>query len=309
MERLHEGTSSERRAYLENNLPVTQAMSNALTFDVEDYFQVSAFAGQIDPSDWDSHDSRLEANMAKILGLLDERGCRATFFILGWVALKHPQVVAQIAACGHEIACHSHKHRLVYQMTPEEFREDTYSAKSALEDVSGQPVIGYRAPSFSITSQSMWALDVLAKLGFSYDSSIFPVRHPNYGMPGAPASPFRVDSASGSIVEFPLPTISFAGRRSPFGGGAYFRLLPYWYTRWAIRFVNQTGNRQVCVYLHPWELDPAQPRISANWSARIRHYLGLRGVAGKLKSLLRDFEFRPLREVAEQFRELDVLRS
>jgi polysaccharide deacetylase family protein (PEP-CTERM system associated) len=282
-------------------------MRNALTFDVEDYFHVSAFAAEVSYADWDSHASRLESNTERLLALLDENGCRATFFVLGWVGDRHPQVVTRIAARGHEIACHSQQHRLVYEMTREEFREDTRRAKAVLEDISGQQVRGYRAPSFSITPRSVWAFEILVELGFTYDSSIFPVRHPNYGMPSAPAFPFRVRVPVGGIVEFPMPTVEFRGHRSPFGGGAYFRLLPYWYSRWAIRFVNDKKHLPVCIYLHPWELDPDQPRVRASASARLRHYLGLRGVRDKLKRLLCDFEFHSLGEIADELRFQETL--
>jgi len=195
---------------------------------------------------------------------------------------------------GHEIACHSLRHKTVYHMTPCEFREDTRRAKQLLEDLIGLPIRGYRAPSFSITKDSLWALTVLAELGFAYDSSIFPVKHANYGIPEASRAPFRVETPAGSIVEFPMTTLELAGRRSPFAGGAYFRFLPYWYTRWGIRYLNAQENRPVCVYLHPWELDPEQPRISASLTSRARHYLGLRGTPAKFRNLIHDFEFSPL---------------
>ncbi len=266
-------------------------MKNALTFDLEDYYHVSAFGDIFQMGDWSSCESRLQRNTEKILQWLDDRGCQATFFVLGWVAEHYAEVVSRIAECGHEIACHSYQHRLVYEMSPEEFREDTHRAKSLLEDVCGRPVVGYRAPSFSVNLKSFWALELLAELGFIYDSSIFPVDHPNYGMPQAPRFPFLVDTPTGSLVEFPMPTLEFAGMRSPLGGGAYLRVLPYVYTRWGIRFINERESQPVCVYLHPWELDPDQPRIPGNLTSRIRHYIGLRGVETKLRSLLLDFEF------------------
>lgn len=269
-------------------------MKNALTFDVEDYFQVGAFADQIKTEQWGSYPSRLGANMAKILAMLAEHNCLATFFVLGWVAETHPEVIVQIAKGGHEVACHSHRHRRVFEMTREEFREDTRKAKQMLEDVSGKKVCGYRAPSFSINQDSLWAFDILAELGFTYDSSIFPVKHPNYGMSAISRLPFVVDTAHGPLVEFPMPTLEFAGRRSPFGGGAYLRLLPYWYTRWAIRYLNHREGRPVCTYIHPWEIDPEQPRLRGSLAARLRHTLGLRGLEVKLRNLLRDFEFCPL---------------
>lgn len=269
-------------------------MRNALTIDLEDYYHVSAFRDSIDPGQWNSQESRVQANTAALLNWLDEAGCKATFFTLGWLAEQHPHVVRSVAAHGHEIACHSLRHRTVYEMTPEEFREDTHKAKQLLEDVSGMPVRGYRAPSFSITEDSFWALTVLAELGFTYDSSIFPVKHANYGVPKASRAPFRVDTPSGPIIEFPMTTLEFAGKRSPFAGGAYFRILPYWYTRWGIRFLNHKESRPVCVYLHPWELDPQQPRMDGGFTARWRHYLGLRSTSVKFRALIREFEFCPL---------------
>ena len=275
----------------------TGTMKNALSFDLEDYYHVSAFAEQISAEEWQNFASRVERNTNAVLELLADSGQRATFFTLGWVAEKYPQLIRQIADASHEIACHSHRHRLIYQMTPQEFLEDTYRAKNVLEQAGNQLVRGYRAPSFSLTENSLWAFNVLAELGFTYDSSIFPVRHPNYGMPAAPRTPFRVDTPFGPIVEFPMPTLELAGRRSPIGGGAYLRLLPYWYTRWAMRYLNRSEQRPVCVHLHPWELDPEQPKMQGRLTARIRHYIGLRGVQKKLRRMLRDFEFAPMGEL------------
>jgi len=269
-------------------------MQNALTIDLEDYYHVSAFHDSMDSGQWNLQKSRVERNTDLLLDLLDEAGHKATFFTLGWVAEQHPQVVRRVAERGHEVACHSLRHRLVYEMSLDEFREDTRRAKELLEDVGGSPVRGYRAPSFSVIQESLWALTILAELGFTYDSSIFPVKHANYGMPQAARTPFVVDTPAGPIVEFPMTTLEFAGRRSPFGGGAYFRLLPYWYTRWGIRFLNLRENRPVCVYLHPWELDPEQPRMTGSLTARLRHYLGLRNTPAKFRNLIRDFEFCPL---------------
>lgn len=275
-------------------------MKNALTVDLEDYYHVSAFRDSLAQDQWDSQESRIERNTDLLLDLFDKAGCKATFFTLGWVAKQHPHVVRRIAERGHEIACHSLRHRIVYEMSPEEFREDTLRAKELLEDVSGSPVRGYRAPSFSITQNSLWALTILAELGFAYDSSIFPVEHLNYGIPNASRSPFRVETPAGSIVEFPMTTLEFAGHRSPFGGGAYLRFLPYWYTRWGIRYLNARENRPVCVYLHPWELDPEQPRIAGSLTSRLRHHLGLRSTAAKFQNLIRDFEFCPLGVLASR---------
>ncbi|HKM84425.1 MAG TPA: XrtA system polysaccharide deacetylase [Candidatus Acidoferrum sp.] len=275
-------------------------MKNALTIDLEDYYHVSAFSEVMPMGQWNSQSSRVERNTNLLLDLLDEAGCKATFFTLGWVAEQHPQVVRRVAQRGHEVACHSLRHRVVYKMTRAEFRDDTRQAKQLLEDCSGTPVFGYRAPSFSITQDSLWALEVLAELGFKFDSSIFPVKHPNYGMPKASRDPHRIETPSGSIVEFPMTTLELAGLRSPFGGGAYFRLLPYWYTRWGIRFLNERECRSVCVYLHPWELDPEQPRMSGRLTSRMRHYLGLRSTPAKFRCLICDFEFCPLGALVDQ---------
>lgn len=280
-------------------------MRNALSFDVEDYFQVGAFADRVDRSDWDRFPSRVTANTEKILKLLAEVDCRATFFVLGWVAEKHPHLIRRIAACGHEVGCHSSAHRRVFEMSPAEFREDSRRAKQSLEDACGRAMQGYRAPSFSITHASLWAFEILAELGFTYDSSIFPVQHPNYGMPDGPRFPFSVKTNAGTIVEFPMPTLSVAGLRAPLAGGAYLRILPYRYTRWGIRFLNEREERPVCVYVHPWELDPEQPRMKGGRTARLRHYLGLRGTERKLRRLLRDFEFAPLGTLVAECQELD----
>lgn len=273
---------------------------NALSIDLEDYFHLTAFSTHADPRAWDACASRLEHNTERTLELLDAHGCRATFFSLGWVAEKYPRLIRRISEAGHEIACHSHAHQFVYELSVAAFREDTRRAKRALEDASGAVVRGYRAPSFSITRGSLWALEVLAETGFAYDSSIFPVRHPNYGMPCAPRFPFRVRTSHGSLVEFPMATLALGSRRSPLGGGAYLRLLPYWFTRWGIRFVNEHERQPTCVYLHPWELDPDLPRLSGSLTSRIRTYVGLRSVEAKMHRLLSDFVFVTLWELVQQ---------
>ena len=277
-------------------------MKNAATIDLEDYYQVSAFAHGRDSRDWDSHASRMQYSTAKLLDILDAANRRATFFTLGWAAEKYPELVRHIAARGHEIACHSNLHRLVHAMTPAEFREDTLEAKKVLEQASGTAVLGYRAPSFSISPTSLWAFEVLAELGFTYDSSIFPIKHANYGMPRAPRFPFTIATASGPIVEFPMPTLRMGNARAPLGGGAYLRLLPYWFTRWGIRFINEKEDRPACIYLHPWELDSEQPRMSGSLSSRLRHYLGLRGAEAKFRALLQDFEFQPLGALIDELK-------
>jgi polysaccharide deacetylase family protein (PEP-CTERM system associated) len=271
-------------------------MKNALSFDLEDYYHVNAFES-VNREKWGEYTSRVVQSTQKVLGLLDEARCKATFFTLGWVAENYPELIREIDARGHEVACHSDKHRRIFEMTAAEFREDTRVAKDRLEQIIGRKIIGYRAPSFSITQASLWAFEILVELGFRYDSSIFPVDHPNYGMRRGPRRPFRVPTARGVIVEFPMPTLSLGGARSPFGGGAYLRLLPYWYTRWGIRFLNEKEGQPACVYVHPWEIDPEQPRMKGSVTARMRHYLGLRGLETKLRGLLRDFEFQSMGEL------------
>jgi len=284
-------------------------MKNAVTIDLEDYYQVSAFSKEAVVEQWDTFASRIEQNTEKLLSIFDEKGTRATFFTLGWVARKHPKMVREIAGRGHEIACHSNVHRSVFTMAREEFREDTLQAKQLLEDIAGVSVRGYRAPSFSIKRNSLWAYEVLAELGFSYDSSVFPIKHPNYGWPRAPRSPFAVRTTSGTIVEFPMPALELAGARAPIGGGAYLRLLPYWYTRWGIQYMNRKEERPACVYLHPWELDSEQPRLRVGLSARMRHYFGLRGTESKFRRVLGDFEMLPLNTLIEELRSSEPSNS
>jgi polysaccharide deacetylase family protein (PEP-CTERM system associated) len=277
-------------------------MKNALTIDLEDYYQVSAFSKNFAVDRWDNYPSRVEHNTAKLLSILDEGNARATFFTLGWVARKYPKLIRKIADNHHEIACHSNVHRSVYAMGAEEFREDTLEAKKLLEDITGEPIRGYRAPSFSITRDSLWAYEILSEIGFSYDSSVFPIKHPNYGWPRAPRFPFTIRTNNGSIIEFPMPTLQLAGVRAPIGGGAYFRLLPYWYTRWGLRYVNLREEQSACVYLHPWELDLEQPRMQGSVSALLRHYFGLRGTESKFRRMLLDFEVQPLNSLIEELK-------
>lgn len=279
--------------------PIEFIVKNALTVDLEDYYHVSAFAGQVDADAWESRSSRVEDNAHRLLELFAAAGVTATFFTLGWVAERYPKLIRQIAEAGHEIACHSHRHKYVYALTRDEFRQDTNQAKQALEDATGYRVVGYRAPSFSITKDSKWAYEILVELGFRYDSSVFPVRHPNYGIPQAPRFPYRVSTPSGDITEFPLSTLDLGGRRSPFGGGAYLRFLPGWYTEWAIRFVNAEESHPVCIYVHPWEIDPQQPRMMGPITSRLRHYMGLGSTERKLRNLLKQFEFCGLEKLLE----------
>ncbi len=259
---------------------------NILSVDVEDYFHVEAFAGRIDRSEWDTYPCRVEANTGRLLDLFDELRVKATFFILGWVAERYPALVREIAARGHETACHSYWHRLVYKLTPDEFRTDSARAKDLIEQSSGQPVMGYRAPSFSITRESAWALDILAELGFRYDSSVFPVRHDFYGVPDAPRAPFRIATAHGPILEFPLPTFRIGPSSNlPVAGGGYLRIFPLWYTALGVRRALRDGL-PVVSYVHPWEVDPDQPRLRAGLKSRLRHYTNLSKMDRRLRRLL-----------------------
>ena len=264
---------------------------NALSVDVEDYFQVSAFERVVPRDTWTTFDSRVTANTHRLLDLFDEAGVKATFFTLGWIAAHHPGLVREIAARGHEIASHGFHHQLVYMLTREQFREDVRAAKATLEDVSGQRVRGFRAPSFSIVSASLWALDVLIEEGYVYDTSIFPVRHDRYGIPDAPRLIHRIDRTSGSIMEMPGSTVRLGKMNVPVAGGGYFRLLPYAVTQWAIRRLNAVDGAPAMFYLHPWEVDPHQPRMAVGTATRLRHYSGLNRTASRLKRLLIDFRF------------------
>jgi len=266
-------------------------IKNALTVDVEDYFQVSAFAESIEQKDWDSHPLRVENNTYKILDMFDESNQKATFFVLGWVAERQKDLVLEIAKRGHEVACHGYSHQLIYNQSKEVFKEETIRAKAILEDIIQQPVLGYRAASYSITEKSKWALDILAETGFVYDSSIFPVRHDRYGMPDTPEHPYKLETPAGhSIIEFPLSTAKIINYRLPIAGGGYFRLYPYWLSKMGLKQINRQ-QKPFIFYLHPWEVDPEQPRIDASWFSRFRHYNNLDKCEDRLKNLLDDFQF------------------
>ena len=266
---------------------------NVMSVDVEDYFQVSAFDGHVSREVWDGLESRVCRNTERLLDIFDRASVTATFFVLGWVAERHPSLVRTIAQAGHEIASHGYGHGLVYEMTPEQFREDVRRAKAVLESVSGTPVLGYRAPSYSITRDSLWALDVLASEGHLYDASIFPIHHDRYGIPDAPRHAHSRRLPHGTIWELPGSTVRWAGHNLPIGGGGYFRLLPYAWTRWGIEYVNRVERKPVMFYLHPWEIDPEQPRIAAPLLSRVRHYRNLEKTEARLRQLLKDFTFGP----------------
>jgi polysaccharide deacetylase family protein (PEP-CTERM system associated) len=270
---------------------------NAMTVDVEDYFHVAALSSVIKREDWSSMEYRAEASTHRLLDLFAECGIKATFFILGWVGKRSPALIRAIHDAGHEVACHGMSHELVYRQTPEIFSAETRDSKAMLEDIVGVPMRGYRAASWSITRQSLWALDIVHDLGFEYDSSIFPIHHDVYGIPGAPKRPGIVSTPLGrQIVEFPPSTANFLGLRVPVAGGGYFRLFPYWLTRQGLHQINREGQG-FNFYLHPWEVDPEQPRIRAGWVSRFRHYTNLSRTHGRLRRLIGEFRFTTVRNV------------
>jgi len=276
-------------------------MLNALTIDVEDYFQVNAFAGHLRQDQWGSYPLRVNHNTRRIMDMLDTFDIKATFFILGWVAERLPELVREIHRRGHEIACHGYGHELVYAIGPKRFRADIRRSKAILEDQCGVRINGYRAPSYSITKQSLWALDILVEEGFSYDSSIFPVLHDVYGIPGGNRFPHEIETQSGSIHEFPLSTMLLKlGRweyRLPIAGGGYLRLLPAPLIGQAIRYLNTCERQPAVVYFHPWEIDPHQPRIKTGFKSRFRHYLNLEKMESKIKYLLNGLSFTAIRDI------------
>lgn len=275
-------------------------MLNALTIDVEDYFQVNAFARQVRFDDWDSYPLRVDVNTLRILDLLDEFGVKATFFVLGWVAERRPCIVKEIRRRGHEVACHGYRHQLIFSIGPVAFREDIRRAKRILEDQSGEVVKGYRAPSYSITGKSLWALDILIEEGFSYDSSIFPVYHDTYGIPDASRFPHSVRRSNGHIDEFPLTTMLLRlgpwHYRLPIAGGGYLRLLPVSLILRGITQINRTDRQPAVLYFHPWEIDPGQPRIRSGWKSCFRHYVNLEKTEGKLRQILSNCRFGTMTE-------------
>ncbi|KQY00406.1 polysaccharide deacetylase [Massilia sp. Root133] len=266
-----------------------QRIRNAMTCDVEDYFQVSAFAPYIDRASWPARECRVEANMDRILGLFERHGVRATFFTLGWIAERYPQVVKRIVAAGHELASHGYGHLRASDQTRAEFANDIRSAKALLEDIGGQAVLGYRAPSFSIGRDNLWALDELLDAGYRYSSSIYPVVHDHYGMPEAPRFAFYPNGTDG-LLEIPITTVQLMGRNLPAGGGGYFRLLPYALSRWMMAKVNREDGQPALFYFHPWEVDPGQPRPEGlGAKARFRHYINIDRMERRIESLARDF--------------------
>jgi polysaccharide deacetylase family protein (PEP-CTERM system associated) len=264
---------------------------NAFSIDVEDYFQVSALAPHFPRTVWESQPCRVERNVDRMLAMLDDSQALATFFTLGWVAERYPELVKRIVAGGHELASHGYGHQRASDLNHDEFFSDVTHSKKILEDLGGQPVIGYRAPSFSIGENNLWALDTLAEAGYEYSSSIYPIRHDHYGMPNAPRFAFRPRSTN-SLLELPVTTIRLFNRNLPAAGGGYFRLLPYQLSRWAINRVNQADGQPCIFYCHPWEIDPEQPRPTGmTLKTRFRHYINLAKTESRLRNLLRDFSW------------------
>lgn len=280
---------------------------NAMTVDVEDYFQVSAFRRAIRYDDWDSMKSRVERNTQQLLDLLSEFNVRGTFFILGWIAERFPSLVRKIQAAGHELGCHSYAHQLIYELTPKEFRADTRRALQAIEDAAGVHVRAYRAPSFSVTPRSAWAIEVLLELGFTLDSSIFPVRHDLYGFVGAPSRPFRICVNGAELTEFPPATMKLGPWTLPVTGGGYLRLLPLGLQLRVLQALA-SRNESFLFYIHPWELDPQQPRLAVPVRARFRHYTGLRRTYRNLRLLLSRFPFGRISDVLGRCSFIDNFR-
>lgn len=270
---------------------------NAMTVDVEDYFHVSAFDGVVPRSTWPTLECRVERNTDRLLTIFDESGIKATFFVLGWVAERYPALVQRIAAAGHEVASHGFAHRLVYDLTPEMFRDDIRRSKGVLEEAAGAAVQGYRAPSYSITPRSLWALDILIEEGFSYDASIFPIHHDRYGIPVSARHPYRLQRSAGELIEVPGSTVQWGPLNMPIAGGGYFRIFPYALTSWGISRINRLEGRPAIFYMHPWEIDPSQPRLPGGLLTRFRHYRNLHATEARLRRLLADFEFGPVNMV------------
>jgi len=269
-----------------------------MSVDVEDYFMVEAFANSISQDSWETRPSRVAMSTLRILDLFDRYSVKGTFFFVGWVAHKFPKLVREVHARGHELACHSYWHRTVYSQTQDEFREDTQAAVRAIEDAAGVKVFGYRAPSWSITKDCLWALDVLAEEGFTYDSSIYPIHHDLYGVPGARRFPYTHRLKDGhSLLEFPPATVQVLGQNLPCAGGGYLRIFPLAYTHWAFRKFQEDYGKRVVVYFHPWELDPDQPRIREKLKSRLRHYTNLDKMTDRLEILLQTYSFQPFREL------------
>ena len=272
--------------------------NNVMSVDVEDYYQVSAFAKSVATNEWEQHESRVVANTQRLLELFSKKNIKATFFVLGWVAEREPQLVKEIHSQGHEVASHGFSHQLIYNQTQEVFRNETIKSKNLLEDLIGEEVLGYRAASYSITKRNLWALDILQEAGFTYDSSIFPIRHDRYGIADAKTTPHELTTPNGGVlIEFPLTTRRLGKFNIPVAGGGYFRLYPYFLTRHFLKAVNKKQDEQFVFYLHPWEVDPEQPRIEASWFSKFRHYNNLEKCESRLSQLMDDFKFSTMKSV------------
>jgi len=278
-------------------------MQHALTVDVEDYFQVSAFANQIDIKDWPNWPLRVEQNTHTLLELFERKDVKATFFVLGWVAERCPELIRAIHKAGHEVASHGMTHQLVYNQKPETFREETFRSKQLIEDIIGEAVYGYRAASYSITPHSLWALETLIDAGFTYDSSIFPVHHDRYGMPGAPLNIHTAQTTNGkSLTEFPLTSAKFFNGRLPVAGGGYFRIYPYFFSKLMLKRAAAEIKQPFIFYLHPWEIDPEQPRVpNSSALSRFRHYTNLSRCLPRLENLIGDFDFTTVKNVIDTY--------
>ena len=271
-------------------------IKNVMTVDVEDYFHVAALAKSISVKDWEKIPSRVESNTKRLLDLYDKYDIKVTFFVLGWVAERFPNLVKEIFQRGHEIASHGYSHQLIYSQSQSVFREETIRSKKILEDITGDAVLGYRAASYSITKKSLWALDILYEEGFKYDSSIFPVRHDNYGIPGFPTEPHLAKTPSGrQIIEYPLATYKMLGQTLPVAGGGYFRIYPYWLSKYFYKRIN-CNNKSFVFYLHPWEIDPEQPRVKASCLSTFRHYRNLDKTEARLTDLVSNFPFTTMKQ-------------
>jgi len=268
-----------------------------MTVDVEDYFHVAAFSDVINVDDWSNYPCRVEKNTDKLLALFDKKGIKSTFFVLGWVAERYPDIVRRISEQGHEVASHGYSHQLVYSQSPEDFKEETHKSKVLLEDQSQQPIEGYRAASYSITAKSLWALDILAELGFKWDSSIFPIHHDRYGMPKSPEKPYKIITSHGDLMEFPLTTAKVLGFSIPAAGGGYFRQYPYFLSKYLFKKASLNQTRPQIFYLHPWEIDVNQPRVEgASLFSRFRHYTNLKRCMPRLEQMVDDFDFGTVSE-------------
>lgn len=273
----------------------------AMTIDVEDYFHVAAFENTIDPKKWSNYETRVENNTEALLNLFDRKNITATFFVLGWVAERYPELVKLISEQGHEIASHGYSHQIIYKQTQEIFKQEAIQSKSLLEDIIQKPVTGYRAASYSITPKSLWALDILADAGYTWDSSIFPIHHDKYGIPNSPTTPYFIKTSNGKLIkELPLTTAKYMGFKLPAAGGGYFRLFPYWLSRNLLKKASQ--ENPAIFYLHPWEVDPEQPRVEgASLLSRFRHYNNLDKCMQRLENLTDDFEFTYVSDALNQF--------